>query len=691
MENTSMDRKLNIRDIIIHGDVYAGLSILPDSSIRVAITSPPYWKQRDYGFPEQIGQEKTPEEYIGRLVAIFNKLREKLTSDGVFFLNVGDKYLHRYGKSHLLQIPYRLAFHMIQNGWILQDILIWYKPNHMPSSVKDRFTNTYEPIFVFAKSEKNIYKQPKSYEVLKIPLQQTRWKHTAVYPEKLVKHLLQLIKLQDDDIVLDPLGGTGTTAVVAKQMRQSIYGRRLYFTLIEKGDEFIEIIRQRIGKYPILKVEDSDYSWETVKEQPLTPNMSMKVINTNKFGEVIITNSWLEFLQVLKGMRSEEFKRFHREDALFFIGTTEPHINALYEVHFMLNHGYVLRNMLVVQEKNSPKWFPIFMFARDSTKVAYRFDIDKIREQPQTVEENDWKNKSFVGSVVKDAISKEPKDGFLVEVLNKYSDGFPKTVAVEFSRSNEIEILPVLPPNRDDLLREGLRFFCPHCDTQLTEPYDPIGINKCPTCQRELWTSIQTVPIIQEPEELCALTKELKQLKEQKQYIITKNNGHNLRTQSQPKSNSSKFASLSRINWGASPGARKQMLGTYFTKLRLYKIDQPAVAQYLTLLRKEKRLTIKQIIDYFPESYKHTVGHWFRKDFGGSIPLPEDLEKLKHILGDPRNLLSILQKTALKYQTVKAYVKGKNPGDFLKISNIEELRERLSKTFTPYFYQENIE
>jgi site-specific DNA-methyltransferase (adenine-specific) len=116
-------------DILIYGDVYAGLEYLQDNSISVAITSPPYWNQRDYKFKGQVGQEKTPEEYIGRLVKIYNKLRQKLRDNGIFFLNVGDKYLNQYGKSHLLQIPYRLAYH--------------YKPNHMPSSVKDRFGNTY--------------------------------------------------------------------------------------------------------------------------------------------------------------------------------------------------------------------------------------------------------------------------------------------------------------------------------------------------------------------------------------------------------------------------------------------------------------------------------------------------------------------------------------------------------------------
>ncbi|KAA0007591.1 MAG: site-specific DNA-methyltransferase, partial [Thermoplasmata archaeon] len=63
------------RDVLISGDVYAGLDCLENNSIAVAITSPPYWKQRDYKFEGQIGQEKTPEEYIGRLVKVYRKLR----------------------------------------------------------------------------------------------------------------------------------------------------------------------------------------------------------------------------------------------------------------------------------------------------------------------------------------------------------------------------------------------------------------------------------------------------------------------------------------------------------------------------------------------------------------------------------------------------------------------------------------
>ena len=92
---------LNKAGEILHGDVVACLNSLDDNSIAAAITSPPYWKQRDYKFKGQIGQEETSEDYIGHLVKVYNVLRKKLRKDGVFFLNIGDKYQTQYGNSHL--------------------------------------------------------------------------------------------------------------------------------------------------------------------------------------------------------------------------------------------------------------------------------------------------------------------------------------------------------------------------------------------------------------------------------------------------------------------------------------------------------------------------------------------------------------------------------------------------------------
>jgi len=661
-------------DIILHGDVYACLNELDNNSIAVAITSPPYWKQRDYGFEGQIGQENTPEEYIGRLVVVFNKLRQKLRKDGVFFLNVGDKYLQRYGKSHLLQIPYRLAYHMIKDGWRLEDIIIWYKPNHMPSSVKDRFTNTYEPVLVFTKSKNNIYKKGLS-NVVKVPLQQTPWKHTAVFPEKLVEELLERVELKDNDLILDPFAGTGTVAVVVKKIRHGLFPKKLFSIMIEKGDIFIDIIKKRAGISDIRKIDDEYYDWKPVKEEKLPKDIEPKEILTNKHGEVFIANTSDEFLSALNGITTQSFKRFHREDALYFFGVKDWTIYDLYYIHSIFYEGYVLRNMLVIS--NGKKWYPVFMFAKASTIVPYKFYLDRVRIKPKTRLDRNWWDEDFIGVKVRDISGKKTKEGRIVKVVDRYEDGFPKVVVVQWDGRASMEF--VLHPKNDELIMEGLIFKCPSCGIKLDEPYDPVGENVCPSCGLTLWTNIETLPVVEEPKEVVEVLKSLKD--------INYNIGEVLKIEEfeeKRRKTRSKFVGLDKINWGASPGARKLMLGEYFTKMRLYRLDQPTVAQYLTIIRKHRGLSIQDIIDRLPATYRHTVGHWFRKDFGGSIPIPEDIPLLKKILGlNNDNLLNALERTALKFQTVKASVKGKNPGDFIEGLDDTELIMYLKKLFIP--------
>jgi DNA modification methylase len=668
-----MDRNMNI-DVLLYGDVYACLEQLEDNSIAVAITSPPYWKQRDYKFKGQIGQEKTPEEYIGRLVKIFNKLRQKLREDGVFFLNVGDKYLNQYGKSHLLQIPYRLAYHMVKDGWHLEDVIIWYKPNHMPSSAKDRLTNTYEPIHVLAKSKNNIYQKNKYPNVVEISLQQTPWKHTAVYPEKFVWKMLERVELREEDIILDPFAGSGTTAVVVNKIKNNLYARRIYFIMIEKGDKFIEIIKERVKIKEVIKVEDIRYEWESVEETDLPMEILPKPILKDKHGEVYIAQDQREFLSALKGITAEEFKKFHREDALYFFGVKDWDLNSLYYPHTIFKYGYVLRNMLVVHNGNS--WYPIFMFARDSTRVAYKFYVDRVRIKPKTLERREWQEEAFIGMRVRDISGKESMEGHIVKILGKYDDGFPKLMIVQWNRNASIEF--AIHPNEDEFLMEGTIFFCPKCYSELTEPYDPIGDNLCPSCGLKLWINLETIPVIQEPQDISEISKEL----ENNEYFI----GQilNIKDFKREKvSSSSKFLHLERINWGASPGARKLMLGEYFTKMRLYRIDQPLVAQYLTLLRKSQNMSIEDVINKLPKEYYNTAPHWFRKDFGGSIPIPQDVELIKTIFNIQDGLLKILQRTVLKFQTVKASIKGKNPGDYINNKNDEDIIKFLRLLYVP--------
>lgn len=75
-----------------HGDALEVLRSLPAGIAQTCVTSPPYWGLRDYGALNQLGLEKTPEEYVSRMVAVFREVRRVLRDDGTLWLNLGDSY-----------------------------------------------------------------------------------------------------------------------------------------------------------------------------------------------------------------------------------------------------------------------------------------------------------------------------------------------------------------------------------------------------------------------------------------------------------------------------------------------------------------------------------------------------------------------------------------------------------------------
>ena len=212
---------------VIYGDALAELKKLPDEIVQCVVTSPPYWGLRDYGtatweggdekcdhktgrferggmsakqtsntgsagdeatgdcpkcgakrIDQQLGLEKTPEEYVAKMVEIFKEVKRVLKKDGVMFLNLGDSYagsgspggdfrdgkggdtyLRPYDRNgnglkpkDLCGIPWRVAFALQQDGWWLRQDIIWAKPNPMPESVTDRCTKSHEYIFLLSKS-----------------------------------------------------------------------------------------------------------------------------------------------------------------------------------------------------------------------------------------------------------------------------------------------------------------------------------------------------------------------------------------------------------------------------------------------------------------------------------------------------------------------------------------------------------
>jgi DNA modification methylase len=171
---------------ILQGDCRDMLRTLPDCSVRCIVTSPPYWRQRDYGADGQMGLEQTPEQYIDAMVAVFAEARRVLTDDGTCWINIGDKWASGgnggggsfmetradawahakgakgwrspptgYKDKDLVGVPWMLAFALRADGWFLRQCNVWAKPNCMPESVRDRSTISHE--YVFQLSKRNDY------------------------------------------------------------------------------------------------------------------------------------------------------------------------------------------------------------------------------------------------------------------------------------------------------------------------------------------------------------------------------------------------------------------------------------------------------------------------------------------------------------------------------------------------------
>jgi site-specific DNA-methyltransferase (adenine-specific) len=285
---TLRSHQLTFLDSIICGDAAAVVAQLPSASVDCVVTSPPYYGQRDYTSPLQIGLESTPNEYVRRLVELFTELRRVLSDTGTAWVNLGDKYQD----SQLLGMPWRLALALQDDGWILRSDIIWHKPNAMPLSVKNRFTPDHEYMFLFVKSrnyyfDSDIVREPhvtfsdqsrmrggrnhfgkrggtpekgknggnqnlhdarwdqafhpkgrNRRTVWQVPLSKFPEAHFAVFPEKLIEPCI-LAGSPKGGVVLDPFSGSGTTSVVSMRLGRHYVG-------IDCNETYCDMARRRL-------------------------------------------------------------------------------------------------------------------------------------------------------------------------------------------------------------------------------------------------------------------------------------------------------------------------------------------------------------------------------------------------------------------------------------------------------------
>jgi len=158
-----------------HGTLYQGDALdvgsrVKPESIQCCTTSPPYWGQRLYGSSCEIGLEKTPEEYVEKIVNLGREIRKVLHPSGTFWINIGDTNCvpstvrettlgMKPGVSvkNRIGIPWKVAFALQEDGWTLRCDIIWYKRNAPRQPVRDRPTYEHEYIFLFSKKSHYYY------------------------------------------------------------------------------------------------------------------------------------------------------------------------------------------------------------------------------------------------------------------------------------------------------------------------------------------------------------------------------------------------------------------------------------------------------------------------------------------------------------------------------------------------------
>jgi DNA modification methylase len=275
---------------ILHGDALELLRNQPDRHFNCCITSPPYWRVRDWG-PGAIGMEPTLTDYLAAVVAVFHELRRVMRDDGVVWIVIGDRYASRaraessgHGRflyhpipaaeadiiplGNRLLIPQRLAIALQDDGWIIRSIIAWDKIRQISTGVKKRPLATHDEILMLTKhAAKYHYEEPitetisprrtgpfkrmqgmrhlqagnghrYSADVLRLSPERHQ-DHTAPLPLALVRWCA-VRTCPPNGRMIDPFGGSGTVGMVAADLGVDA-------TLIEINATFVALMERRIN------------------------------------------------------------------------------------------------------------------------------------------------------------------------------------------------------------------------------------------------------------------------------------------------------------------------------------------------------------------------------------------------------------------------------------------------------------
>jgi len=253
---------------VVKGDCRKLIPDLPDESIDVLVTSPPYWGQR---LSIGNGIEDDPRDYVAGLTSIFETFLPKLKETGIVWINLGDAYNtpinwqvrdHVYSSlgpekagldpsnsayvkprhkrkafvdpgvgwlqyGNLLALPYRLIERLCDIGYLFRGEVIWRKKNPMPEGKCRRPHRQHESIYLLARSERHQFRvTPPVGSVWEFSNEKIEGlAHYSRFPEELPRRCIEAYGIKGPEVVvLDPFSGSGTTGVAAARLSCSYIG-----------------------------------------------------------------------------------------------------------------------------------------------------------------------------------------------------------------------------------------------------------------------------------------------------------------------------------------------------------------------------------------------------------------------------------------------------------------------------------
>jgi site-specific DNA-methyltransferase (adenine-specific) len=279
---------------IIIGDSRC-MNEVPDDSVHLIITSPPYWQLKDYGNGNQIGFNDTYEEYINNLNLVWNECHRVLHKGCRLCINIGDQFARSvyYGRYKVIPIRTEIIKFCESAGFDYMGAIIWQKVTTCHTTggatVMGSFPYPrggilkldYEFILIF----KKYGDPPKVNREIKeqSKLTQEEWnqyftghwnfpgekqdKHLAMFPEELPRRLIKMFSFVGDTI-LDPFLGSGTTSLAAKNLNRNSIG-------YEINEDFLSIIKEKLGiKQSSLLIEAN---FEIIRQKELKIDFNEKI------------------------------------------------------------------------------------------------------------------------------------------------------------------------------------------------------------------------------------------------------------------------------------------------------------------------------------------------------------------------------------------------------------------------------